>query len=127
MKEELYPSPESSRANDPLAFDPMAALNAPIRYWIRVRNPGLLAAPAKPAHSPPSDEKNFISAEEVAGLLNIGVRTVWRHRQAGKIPPPIFIGGLTKWRRLDIEDWIRDQKSGAVRPRDSRHPNKQKG
>lgn len=127
MKEELYPSPESSQANDPLAFALIAALNAPIRRWIRVQNSTPPTAPPRPPHSPPPDEKNFLSAEEVAGLLNIGVRTVWRHRQAGKIPPPISIGGLTKWQRLDIEDWIRDQKSGAARPRNSRNHNKQKG
>lgn len=45
----------------------------------------------------------LVTAEDVAGLLDISTRTLWRLVSAGKIVPPLKLGGSTRWRRADIE------------------------
>ena len=43
----------------------------------------------------------------VASMLAVSVRTVWRWRDAGKIPPPVRMGRRTlRWRLADLESWI---------------------
>jgi excisionase family DNA binding protein len=44
---------------------------------------------------------------EVARRLTISVRTVWRWARNGYLPQPIRIGGITRWRRRDIDDYMR--------------------
>jgi len=44
---------------------------------------------------------------EVAERLGVSVRTVWSLRSAGKIPDAVKIGNATRWRRSDIESYIR--------------------
>lgn len=48
----------------------------------------------------------LLSAEEVGRLLGVSVRSIWRMLSAGEIPPPIKVGGLTKWRRDEIQAMI---------------------
>ncbi|HUY90660.1 MAG TPA: helix-turn-helix domain-containing protein [Pirellulales bacterium] len=64
---------------------------------------GRLLAWAREQSSQPAA---LLSAEEVGRLLGISTRTVWRMLSAGEIPPPIKIGGLTKWRREEIQAMI---------------------
>ena len=51
----------------------------------------------------PSD---LLPVEEVARLFDISPRTVWRRVAAGEIPQAVSIGGLTKWRREEIQATI---------------------
>lgn len=53
--------------------------------------------------------KQLLKAAEVADILGIGVRTVWRYAETGQIPAPQTIGRLKRWRRHEIEDFIGDQ------------------
>jgi predicted DNA-binding transcriptional regulator AlpA len=62
----------------------------------------------------------LISAEKLAQILDISVRTLWRMRAAGKIPPPIRLGGSVRWRAQEVRAWIekgcpeqRKSRSGA--------------
>jgi predicted DNA-binding transcriptional regulator AlpA len=55
---------------------------------------------------PPAEPPALLSADQVATMLGVSVRTVWRLQSTGDIPEPIQLGGLTKWRRLDIEHHI---------------------
>ncbi|MFH1023506.1 MAG: helix-turn-helix domain-containing protein [Planctomycetota bacterium] len=48
----------------------------------------------------------LISDEELAAMLGCGRSTLWRLVSAGKAPTPVHLGGLTRWRRAEIEDWI---------------------
>jgi excisionase family DNA binding protein len=48
----------------------------------------------------------LISAEHLARLLDISVRTLWRLRSAGKLPDPIRIGGSVRWNAQEIDEWI---------------------
>lgn len=52
------------------------------------------------------DRSGLIDANEVAGLLGVSPRMVWRLRDSGKMPRPTKIGSLVRWPREVIEDWI---------------------
>ena len=48
----------------------------------------------------------LINAEQVANILNISERTLWRLVSGGKVPQPVRIGRSARWRVQDIYDWI---------------------
>jgi excisionase family DNA binding protein len=48
----------------------------------------------------------LLSAREVASVLGISERQVWRMVSAGELPAPKNVGTLTKWRRSEIEAWV---------------------
>ncbi|MHC4064435.1 MAG: helix-turn-helix transcriptional regulator [Planctomycetota bacterium] len=48
-------------------------------------------------------------AADVARMLSVSVRTVWRLRDAGGLPRPVRVGGnLIRWKRGDLENFLRD-------------------
>ncbi len=55
-----------------------------------------------------TQENALLNVKEVAGMLNIGVSTIWRHVNNGQMPKPIKIGGSVRWRQTDIDQWIAD-------------------
>lgn len=60
-------------------------------------------------------ETKLIDVNEVARLLHIGARTLWRFRDMGKIPAPIKIGRAVRWRAADISAWIADGCPDVIR------------
>ena len=60
----------------------------------------------------PNTQSEMLSApvlvkdHEVARMLDVSKRTVWRMVSAGQIPLPVRLGGNTRWRLLDIQNWI---------------------
>lgn len=48
----------------------------------------------------------LLSAETLAKRLEISLRTLWRLRSGGKLPPPIRLGGAVRWRTADIDAWV---------------------
>lgn len=49
------------------------------------------------------DEQTIlVSAREAATMLGIGVSTLWREAKANRLPPPVKIGGATRWRVSDL-------------------------
>lgn len=48
----------------------------------------------------------LISASELAELMDISERTLWRLQSAGKLPSPVRIGRSTRWRLEKIREWI---------------------
>jgi prophage regulatory protein len=59
----------------------------------------------------------LISAEKLAQMLDISVRTLWRLRAAGRMPAPVRIGGSVRWRAQEVQAWI---ESGCPEERKSR-------
>ncbi len=62
-------------------------------------------------HNLPSKDPTHIavllSARQVADLLGVHVRTVWRYSQTGIIPQPIRLGQRTvRWRLSDLRDHL---------------------
>ncbi len=58
-------------------------------------------------------EKNsdiqLLTIKEVAAYLKISERSVRRYSDRGKLPSPINVATLPRWRQKDIEDWQNDQ------------------
>jgi excisionase family DNA binding protein len=48
----------------------------------------------------------LLTVEQLAALLEISVRSVWRLVSARRMPLPIRLGKSVRWRRLEIETWI---------------------
>lgn len=54
----------------------------------------------------------LLNVKDLAKLLSMSVRTVWRLRSAGCLPKPIRIGRSVRWDRADIERWVDELKGG---------------
>lgn len=48
----------------------------------------------------------LISADELAKLMQVSERTLWRLLSAGKVPQPVRIGRNTRWRYAEVREWI---------------------
>jgi len=48
----------------------------------------------------------MLTVDDVAGMLRCSSRSVYRLADAGRLPRPVKLGGLVRWRRETIEDWI---------------------
>ena len=48
----------------------------------------------------------LVSASELAELLQVSTRTLWRLRSNGKLIAPIKLGGSTRWRLEEVQQWI---------------------
>ena len=51
-------------------------------------------------------EALLLTAEQVGQLLGCSWRTVYRLRDAGRIPPPVKLNGMVRWSRKEVEAWI---------------------
>jgi predicted DNA-binding transcriptional regulator AlpA len=59
-------------------------------------------------HPPTDDDRSLLlTVEDVARLLKISIRSVWRLHSAGALPDPMpWELGSVRWRRTDIETWV---------------------
>ena len=48
----------------------------------------------------------LLNVDEVANILGICSRTVWRLHDSGQMPQCIRLGRSVRWRRSDIEAWV---------------------
>jgi predicted DNA-binding transcriptional regulator AlpA len=59
--------------------------------------------------SPGVATDTLLRAADVARLLSVSVRTVWRMRDAGQLPRPVRVASkMVRWRRSDIESFIQN-------------------
>ena len=56
-----------------------------------------------------ADEPLLLTVDQVAHLIQLGTRTVWRLSSSGVLPRPIAIGGSRRWERRAILEWIRER------------------
>jgi predicted DNA-binding transcriptional regulator AlpA len=70
--------------------------------------------------SRPAMESEMLTVEEVATMLSIGVRSVWRKAQDGRLPPPIKMTGSTRWAKSTLQDWITEQATAASKKQHTR-------
>jgi excisionase family DNA binding protein len=54
----------------------------------------------------PRDGFGLMTVEDLAKLLHVSVRTVWRLRRNESLPRPVKIGGGVRWRISDVRAWI---------------------
>lgn len=48
----------------------------------------------------------LITAKQLAEMMQISIRTLWRLRSAGQLIEPVKVGGATRWRRDEVHEWI---------------------
>ena len=48
----------------------------------------------------------LVSAGQVAEMLGVSLRGIWRMRDGGRLPVPVTLGRLVRWRESDISAWI---------------------
>ena len=51
-------------------------------------------------------ENRLLNVTDVAAVLRVGQRTVWRLRDAGRMPAPVSIAGCVRWRLADVAAWV---------------------
>lgn len=51
-------------------------------------------------------ERVFVTASQFAVMLQVSKRTLCRLRSAGKVPRPMRVGGIVRWRLDDIVQWM---------------------
>lgn len=52
-------------------------------------------------------KKILLPVGEVAAMLSLSERTIWRMRTDGEMPAPITVGKSIRWRKSDIDRWLR--------------------
>ena len=50
----------------------------------------------------------LISADELAVLIGVSTRTIWRLLSSGRLIEPVRLGGNVRWNREQVEEWIRE-------------------
>jgi excisionase family DNA binding protein len=63
----------------------------------------------QPADSP---AQALLDVRAVAALLDCSTRHVYRLADAGRMPSPVRLGALIRWRRQDLDAWI----AGGCKP-----------
>ncbi len=59
--------------------------------------------------SQPASTPELLDKRAVVALLGgCSTRHLYRMVDAGRMPRPLKLGGLVRWRRTDVLDWIRD-------------------
>ena len=48
----------------------------------------------------------LVSAKELAKMLSLSKRQIFRLNSCAKIPAPIRIGGSVRWSEQEITDWL---------------------
>ena len=48
----------------------------------------------------------MLDVKQVALLLRCSARHVYRLVDGGKMPSPLRLGALVRWRQTDLEDWL---------------------
>ncbi|MCI0331943.1 MAG: helix-turn-helix domain-containing protein [Planctomycetes bacterium] len=65
--------------------------------------PGL---PERQSLAAANQEPLLLSASDVANLLSVSTRTLWRLLSSGRLPQPVAVGGSKRWRREEIVAWV---------------------
>lgn len=51
-------------------------------------------------------DRVMINARQLAVILQVSPRQVWRMLSAKRVPQPIRIGNVVRWRMAEVEQWI---------------------
>lgn len=55
---------------------------------------------------PPEDTGLMIGQADVAKLLNVSSRTVYKRHKTGNMPAPVYIGRIKRWGYEEIKAWV---------------------
>ncbi|MGH2690325.1 MAG: helix-turn-helix transcriptional regulator [Actinomycetota bacterium] len=59
----------------------------------------------------PTDPVQFLSAQEVAGLFQVPLKTIYQWRYLGEGPPSVRIGRHLRFDPADVARWVQDRKA----------------
>lgn len=59
-------------------------------------------------HTPPDDvpPSALLDVRAVAAMLGCSPRHAYRLADAGRLPAPVKLGSLIRWRRAELEKWL---------------------
>ena len=60
--------------------------------------------------------ERLVTVEEFAARLGVCRRQIYRLWHRGEIPPPVKVGGATRWLESDVEAYIEKLKQARVLP-----------
>ena len=63
----------------------------------------------KPEREPPRDREGdsaLVDAREAARLCGVSESMLYKLNAAGKMPTPVRLGSLMRWKRRDLLEWI---------------------
>ena len=63
--------------------------------------------------SKPAEEQLLLTVKEVASLLHLGERTIWKLNATGEFPAPVRIGRAVRWDRREIDGWLAEKNAAA--------------
>lgn len=58
--------------------------------------------------TPATEQPVLLSSADLSRMLGISRRHVCRLRDSGRLPTPIRLGKLIRWRKVTIETWLVD-------------------
>jgi prophage regulatory protein len=61
-----------------------------------------------------SAENLYLSVDQVAQRFGVSKDTIWRWKRNGEFPKPFKLGGATRWRLSDLEEWESQLTCGFV-------------
>lgn len=50
--------------------------------------------------------RELLTAAESAEMAGVGKRSWWRYVSSGKAPAPVRLGGVVRWRKSELAEWI---------------------
>ncbi|MHC4476779.1 MAG: helix-turn-helix transcriptional regulator [Planctomycetota bacterium] len=53
-------------------------------------------------------ESLAVPAKELAGMLGVSLRQIWRLNATGKLPRPVRLGGSVRWNRAEVMQWFNE-------------------
>jgi excisionase family DNA binding protein len=95
--------------SDSIRFGPVCGLHRARRDKRRVRLSARrrkLGGQTVTATTPPPVEAALLDVRAVAVLLDCSSRHVYRLADAGRMPAPVRVGALVRWRRADLDSWL---------------------
>ena len=68
---------------------------------------GRLLAWTQERHSAKAEgSSTMLTASELAEMLGIDLRSVWRRKADGTLPQPVQLGRSVRWVRKEVEQWL---------------------
>lgn len=58
--------------------------------------------------SPAATDAALLDVRQAATLLGVSPRTIYRLADGGRMPSPIKLGALVRWRAEELRQWIAD-------------------
>lgn len=56
--------------------------------------------------TPTHESARLLAVDDVAAMLGVSARHVYRLSDVGRMPRPVKLGGAVRWDRVSISDWI---------------------